>query len=109
MQTVFDSDLGVVEVDCPWCHYSLHARLIVSEQRTSEMYYKLKAAYERLPFLAHYDAARINELTKLRYSPLIKRQTPPAPPSVPCRKLIVDDVQDVDDCACSNSGALSIT
>ena len=53
MQTVFESDLGVEEVDWPWGHYSLHAQLIVSEQRTSEMYYELKTAYARLLFLQH--------------------------------------------------------
>ena len=68
MQSVFESDLGIVEVDCPWCYYSLHAQVVVSEQQTAEMFFKLKAAYERLLFLQHYDAERINEITKLDVS-----------------------------------------
>ena len=102
MQTVFESDLGVVEVACPWCHYPLNAQLIVSEQQTSEMYYKLKTAYERILFLQHYDAARIFELTKLQFSPIIKRRT--ASPSVSCHEIIVDDdAESIEDCVCSSS------
>ena len=89
MQTVLESDLGIVEVDCPSCHYSLNAQLIASEQQTSDMYYKLKAAYERILFLQHYDATRINELTKLQYSPIATQQQPRSPGSVSSHEIIV--------------------
>ena len=95
MQSVFESDLGIVEIDCPWCHYSLNVQLIVSEEQSSEMYYKLKAAYERVLFLQHYDAARISELTKLQYSPIVKRRA--ALPSVSY------DAESIEDCVCSSS------
>lgn len=101
MQTVFESDLGVVKVACPWCHYSIHAQVIVSEEQTADMFYTLKAAYERLLFLQYYDSARVHELTRLEYSPITELQKSPA---LSCHNMISDTMQAIDDAPCCCKG-----
>jgi hypothetical protein len=40
--------------------------LIVAESKVPEMFYKVKAAYERILYLQNYSSERVGELTRLQ-------------------------------------------
>jgi hypothetical protein len=68
MQTVLEANIGSVEISCPWCihKYPFMTDLIVSESQIPEMFYKVKAAYERILYLQNYSSERVSELTRLQ-------------------------------------------
>jgi hypothetical protein len=68
MQTVLDANLGSVEISCPWCvhKYPFWTDLIVDESKIPEMFYKVKAAYERILYLQNYSSERVGKLTRLQ-------------------------------------------
>jgi hypothetical protein len=80
-ERVFESNVGIVQVSCPWCvhKHPFGVELIVVEKSIPEMFYAIKHAYERVLFLRGWDSKRIAEETKLRQSVIVKSRTIAAP------------------------------
>ena len=92
MLSVHQANIGAVQVSCPWCihKYPFSTEIIVSEEQIPMMFYRLKAAYERMLYLQNYDAARIAELTRLEQPVIIKKRR--AEPAKPAPVEVVDPI-----------------